>query len=99
MSPFVQSLSRSLFWDVDPETVDEVKHRRFIIQRVLERGQLDDWRHLRDHYTIPVILHEAQQIRSLEPTALSFIACVGGAGEETFRCSTLKRLNPELSFY
>ena len=42
MSSFVQSLSKGLFWDVDPETVDEVKHRRFIIQRVLERGDFED---------------------------------------------------------
>ena len=29
---------RSLFWDVDPATIDEEKHARYIIERVLDFG-------------------------------------------------------------
>ena len=29
---------RSLFWDVDPETIDPEKHERYIIERVLDFG-------------------------------------------------------------
>jgi len=29
---------RSLFWDVDPETIDEEKHARYIIERILDLG-------------------------------------------------------------
>ena len=29
MSEFVKGLSRRLFWDVDPETIDERAHKNF----------------------------------------------------------------------
>lgn len=31
----------TLFWDVDPASVDEQRHVRFVIERVLEHGTLD----------------------------------------------------------
>ena len=86
MSSFVQSLSKGLFWDVDPETVDEVKHRRFIIQRVLERGDFEDMCGTFSHYSIPVVVAEAQAMRSLTPSALSLAACLGNVKEDSFRC-------------
>ena len=91
MSAFVQGLSRRLFWDVDPATIDEQAHRRYVIQRVLERGSLEDIRATIAHYTLPVVISEAQQIRSLDPVTLAFAACLGNVKEETFRCYTLKQ--------
>jgi hypothetical protein len=29
---------RSLFWDVNPQTIDEKKHARYIIERILDFG-------------------------------------------------------------
>lgn len=91
MSEFVKSLSQRLFWDVDPETIDDRAHCRYVIQRVLERGSLDDIRATVAHYTMPFMIAEAQQIRSLDPVTLAFAACLGDVKEETFRCCTLKR--------
>lgn len=42
MNKFIGNLSQRLFWDVDPETIDDRAHCRYVIQRVLERGSLDD---------------------------------------------------------
>ena len=91
MSGFIQRLSKRLFWDVDPETIDDCAHCRYVIQRVLERGSLDDIRATIAHYTMPVLIAEAQQIRSLDPVTLAFAACLGNVKEETFRCYTSKR--------
>ena len=33
----------NLFWDIDPKTLDTERHRRFIIGRILARGDLDDF--------------------------------------------------------
>ena len=93
--PLVERLSPALFWDVDRDAVDETAHRRTIIQRVLERGSLNDWRAIRSTYTLPVIVSEAQQMRSLEPTALSFVACLGHVPEESFRSFTSKTTSPK----
>lgn len=86
MSEFVNSLSKRLFWDVDPETIDEQLHCRYIIQRVLERGSIDDIRETVAHYAMPLLISEARQIRSLDPVTLAFAACLGNVKEETFRC-------------
>lgn len=34
------------FWDLDPQTLDETKHERLIVSRLLNYGRLDDWRWL-----------------------------------------------------
>ena len=32
---------RSLFWDVDPKTIDEKRHATYIIERILDFGNDD----------------------------------------------------------
>ena len=91
MSKFIKSLSQRLFWDVDPETIDDQVHCQYVIQRVLERGNLEDIRATVSHYTMPVMIAEAQQIRSLDPVTLAFAACLGNVKEETFRCYSSMR--------
>lgn len=83
---FVGSLDRRLFWDVDIADIDEERHKRFIIQRVLERGGLEDIRNAVRHYGLPVLTHEAQRIRSLDPFTLAFAVCLCQVPRETFQC-------------
>lgn len=90
-SDYILSLTPELFWDVDRDTVDEVSHRRFVIERVLERGDLSDLRATVAHYSMPTVVAEAQQIRSLDPVTLAFAACLGDVSEESFRCCNMKR--------
>ena len=90
MSDFIQGLSPSLFWDVDPSEIDEQVHCRYVIQRVLERGSLDDIRVTISQYTLPFMISQAQQIRSLDPVTLAFAACIGNVKEESFRCYASK---------
>ena len=65
---------RLLFWDVDFEALSWEAHRDFIIQRVLERGNLDHLRWLRqtlgDKELADWIL--ARQGRGLSPRQLAF---------------------------
>lgn len=99
MSDYVQSLSPSLFWDVDRRMIDDEKHRRFIIGRVLERGRMQDWRSTKDRYGLATVVHEAQQMRSLDPKALAFVSCLGQVSKETFRCYTLQHLHRQHWIY
>ncbi len=88
MGTFVESLSPSLFCDTDIGCIDEEKNKRYIIGRVLERGNREDWLRTKEFYSLDVIVREAQQMRSLEPKALAYIACVGNVPRESFRCFT-----------
>lgn len=42
--------NRSLFWDVDPETIDLERNANFVIERFLEYGTLEGIRWLRAKY-------------------------------------------------
>lgn len=41
----------SLFWDVDPKTIDPKRHARYIIERVLEFGTDEEVRWMWNHYS------------------------------------------------
>ena len=90
-SVFLKKLSQRLFWDVDPDTINVDSHRRYIIQRVLERGTIEDLKATIAHYTMPTLVAEAQQIRSLDPVTLAFAACLGNVKEDSFRCYSSTR--------
>lgn len=42
----VPPAAQRYFWEVNPRSLDERKHERFIIARLLNYGRLDDWRWL-----------------------------------------------------
>lgn len=40
----------SLFWDVDPKTIDPEKHARYVIERILDFGEPEEVRWLFGRY-------------------------------------------------
>ena len=89
------NFSENLFWDIDSATLDYEKHRKFIVQRVVEYGSLEDWRLICNYYGLNSIISTAQGVRSLEKKALTFLAAVGNVSVESFRCYTLKQSSPK----
>ena len=87
----VRCLSKRLFWDVSIESIEENTHKRFIVQRVLERGCVKDIRQLISHYSLSVVAEEAREIRSLDPVTLSFASCLINQPEESFKCYTSRQ--------
>ena len=57
----------SLFWDVDPKTVDPDKHARYIIERVLDFGNDAEVRWLYHSYPRALIRDVVESSRVLEP--------------------------------
>lgn len=47
MSPLTK---KSLFWDTDINTIDMVKNKRYVIERILRFGDLDDYSWLKNIY-------------------------------------------------
>jgi hypothetical protein len=48
---------QSLFWDVDPKTIDPKRHARYIIERILEFGNDDEVRWM-VHYYSPRLIRD-----------------------------------------
>lgn len=80
------NFDRALFWDIDPNTLDVEKHSRFIIERVLKKGNLEDWLYLKSIFTLEKIAKESKQIRSLDKKTLHFLSNYFGVDKTDFRC-------------
>jgi hypothetical protein len=42
-SSLIEQLSPDLFWDVDKTQIDPLRHQKWVITRVVERGRWPDW--------------------------------------------------------
>lgn len=85
-------LSRSLFWDVDPETIDPKVHVLFIVERVLTRGTWDEFKKIIAHYGKESVGRSATQIRFLDHKTLSFCASYFNIPKEKFKCYIQQQL-------
>ena len=87
----IEDFSPNLFWDADPADLDFSTHRKYVVQRVLERGTLDDMRHMFSMYGFDNVVATSKTLRSLDPVSFSFIVNLSGQPREAFRCYTLKQ--------
>ena len=91
----LSQLSQHLFWDVELAELDAEKAKSFIIHRVLEYGFMKDWKLINKWYGILCITQTAQNLRDLDPRALTFISVLSGVPKSEFRCYTTKQLIPQ----
>jgi hypothetical protein len=56
---------QSLFWDVDPKTIDPKKHARYIIERVLDFGTDEEVRWLFRRYSSRTIREVLERSRGV----------------------------------
>ena len=78
----------ALFWDIDVSCLDIVAHAGFIIERVVTRGNLEDWKMLLDLYGKRKIRDVVVRIRSLDSKSLHFLSVYFSVDTKEFRCCT-----------
>jgi hypothetical protein len=93
--PAIKEFSINLFWDANPDELDMDSHKAYIIQRVLERGTMSDWRLIKAYYGLKTIGEEAVKFRTLDPKARTFITALTGIPKEKFRCYTYQQSMPK----
>jgi len=93
------NFSKGLFWDVDPESMDQDEHARFVIERVMSRGTMSDFLELQRIYSKERIREELLHCRSLDPKTVSFCSAFYGLKKEDFRCYTTKQSNQKHWIY
>lgn len=79
-------LNKALFWDIDISNIDYKKNARFIIERVLTRGNLTEWQEIKKYYGLKKIEQEALQIRYLDKITLNFCHTFFDIQKDKFRC-------------
>ena len=85
LSPLPRAFAR-YFWDAEADQIDMRQHRRYIIERILEIGDLDALRWLFRTYTEGEIQAVVQQSRVLSRPAAVFWANFFGLNPEEIPC-------------
>ena len=80
------ALNKLLFWDSDINAIDWQTHADSVIVRVLERGDLEDFREIRKFYGDEAIKKAAQKARYLSDRTLSFVSFFFELPKTSFEC-------------
>jgi hypothetical protein len=88
-----------IFWDIDVEKLDYQAKANFIIERVFERGDVEDIRLCRRYYGDEKIVQALTKAKFLPLHTTYFVSALFDKPLEDFRCYILRQLNPTLFPY
>lgn len=91
--------NKRIFWDVNFEGIDYDAKARFVIERVFERGDVDDIRQCRRYYGDEKISEILLTAKWLPLPTLYLAAAVIDKKINEFRCYTPAPSNPEHWLY
>ena len=91
--------NKRIFWDVDFEKMDYDLRASFIIERVFERGDVDDIRQCRRYYGDEKVTDALLNAKFLPLHTIHFASAVIDKPLNEFRCYILRQSNPELFPY
>ncbi|MFK7972069.1 MAG: hypothetical protein AB8F95_17000 [Bacteroidia bacterium] len=80
-----------LFWDTDLDSIDFSENARFIIQRVIQKGSLEDWVTIKEYYGLEFIKKEILLMRNLDARTHTFFSAYFGISKYDFRCYFLNK--------
>jgi hypothetical protein len=72
-------LKKSLFWDVDREKLSYEDNQFFIIERILEFGDIDDLFWIKENFSEEKIKDTVKRSKCLSPRTLSYCKAAGYA--------------------
>ncbi len=90
---------KRIFWDVSFEQLDYDAKANFVIERVFERGDVEDIRQCRRYYGDEKVAEALLIAKYLPEHRMHLAAAVIDKPVEQFRCYKLRQLNPELFPY
>lgn len=84
----VLGLRRSLFWDLPENQIHPERNKRLIMERVFTRGNLHEFKELRDVYTRDEIKETIVRIGNLDKKTMVFLSKVYYIPLSNFKCFT-----------
>ena len=78
--------SKTLFWDADVAALDAEKSRFYVIERVVTRGSLADWKKMLSIFSLEEIKLNVLKISSLDAKTLNFCSLYFKLPKEEFKC-------------
>jgi hypothetical protein len=90
---------KRIFWDVNFEKLDYDDKANFVIERVFERGDVEDIRQCRRYYGEEKVKTALLNAKFLPLDTIHFASAIIDKPIEEFRCYILRQLNPGLFPY
>ena len=90
---------RRIFWDVDFDKLDYDKRANFIIERVFDRGDVEDIRQCRRYYGDEKISGALTNAKWLMKRTVYLAMAILNNDITDYRCYKLAQLNPQHWFY
>lgn len=88
--------SEYLFWDIDKSKLDYQRDAKYVIDRIVLKGKLDDWFSLLEYYGAEKIQEVTTETRYLDKYSLSYLSVFFNIAKENFRCYKFIQLNQGL---
>ncbi len=86
--------NKRIFWDVDYTKLDFEKRANFIIERVFERGDVEDIRMCRRFYGDEKVATALLNAKWLMPHTVSLAIALFNNKQEDYKCYRQAQLNP-----
>jgi hypothetical protein len=93
------AFEKRIFWDVDFEHLDYDAKANFVIERVFERGDVEDIRQCRRYYGDEKVASALLNAKYLPLQTIHFASAIIDKPLNEFRCYILRQLNPGLFPY
>lgn len=90
---------KRIFWDVNVEQIDYDAKANFVIERVFERGDVEDIRQCRRYYGDEKVASALLNAKYLPLQTIHFASAIIDKPLTEFRCYILRQLNPGLFPY
>ncbi|MDR0792280.1 MAG: hypothetical protein LBE82_03145 [Chitinophagaceae bacterium] len=87
---------RRIFWDVDFDKMNYDKYPRFVIERVFERGDVDDIRQCRRYYGDEKIRDVLTTAKWMSKQSVYLAAAILDNNLSDYKCYRLAQSNPQL---
>jgi hypothetical protein len=92
-------LNKRIFWDVNFEDIDYDSKASFVIERVFERGDVEDIRQCRRYYGDEKVTAALLNAKFLPEHRIHLASAVIDKPLNEFRCYIQRQLNPGLFPY
>lgn len=89
---FLNNINDVYFWDIDISTLDEIKSKRLIIERVANLGNLDEIKLLFIHYGEKELIQTLINLNYIDSKTLNFFSLLFNVPKSSFKCFTRKQL-------
>ena len=85
------TLRKELFWDINPDILDEDKNKKIIIERVINFGNLQELQNLINYYGKDGVINTICKLNYIDPKTLNFFSMVFMIPKSRFKCYTRKQ--------